>query len=114
VGLPAKLVAVASAMTFWVPSTQVNPSVWISSFGAVLIVFNLFNVRRYGEIEFWLATTKVTAIVGIIFMGLLLPMDASTSIRKLGTDPLTRDLLPCNNTLSEICVSRPGFGCNSL
>lgn len=113
-GLPAKLVAVASAMTFWIPSTQVNPGVWISSFGAILIAFNLFNVRRYGEIEFWLATTKVAAIFGIILMGLLLPMDASTATRQLGTDPLTHDLLPCNDTIAENCVPRPGFECNAF
>jgi len=96
-------------MSFWIPKTQVNPAVWITSFGAILIAFNLFNVRRYGEIEFWMATVKVTAIFGIILLGLLLPMNASTATRLLGTDTTNHVLIPCNGSVP--CLQQPGFDC---
>jgi amino acid permease len=113
VGFPAKLVAVASTMTFWVPKDQVSPAVWITVFGAIPIAFNFFNVRRYGEIEFWFATTKVTAITGIIILGILLPLNASTATRLLGYDQATHQLIPCNDPATDDCVPQPGFDCTA-
>ena len=37
---------------------------WISIFFVLLTTFNLFPVKYYGEVEFWIASTKVIAIVG--------------------------------------------------
>jgi hypothetical protein len=110
VGFPAKLVAATSTMTFWIPEDQINPAVWISLYAAIPIVFNMFNVRRYGEIEFWLATIKVTAFVGIIISGLLLPLGASSATRLLGTDQ-NHVLVPCDDPVTDNCVSPPGFIC---
>jgi amino acid transporter len=110
VGFPAKLVAATSTMTFWIPADQINPAVWISLYAAIPIAFNMFNVRRYGEIEFWLATIKVTAFVGIIISGILLPLGASSVTRLLGTDT-NHVLIPCDDPASDNCVSPPGFIC---
>jgi amino acid permease len=68
-------------------------------------------VRRYGEIEYWVTALKVVAIMGIIFAGVILPMNASPNQRLLGTDD---DLnpVPCNQTASNYtCVAAPGFNC---
>ncbi|ODV81804.1 arginine permease [Suhomyces tanzawaensis NRRL Y-17324] len=37
---------------------------WISIFFVLLTLSNLFPVKYYGEIEFWIATLKVVAVVG--------------------------------------------------
>lgn len=113
VAFPAKLVAGASLMSFWIPQTQINPAVWISIFMAIPIAFNMFNVRRYGEIEFWLTTFKVTAFVVIFILGMLLAMDASTATRLSGTDS-NYNLIPCNDPAIDNCVGPPGFSCMLL
>lgn len=115
VGFPAKLVACQNIMAFWLPKDQYNSSIWITVFLIIPVLFNNFNVRRYGEIEFWLTVVKVATIVGLIFLGILLPMGASPT-RLLGTDPVTLNLVECPSDPSSniVCVGTPGFGCTSL
>jgi len=113
VAFPAKLVAASSLMRFWVPASQVNPAVWISVYAVLPIAFNMFNVRRYGEIEFWLSTLKVLTCVGLIILGLLLAMGASTESALLGTNS-DNGLIACVNATIDNCVSAPGFNCISF
>jgi amino acid permease len=103
-------------MAFWLPKDQYPPEIWISLFWVVPLLFNYLNVRRYGEIEFWLTVTKVVTIVGIIILGILLPMGASPTTPLLGTDMSTLELVVCpqNPTPGITCVGRPGFECISL
>jgi yeast amino acid transporter len=75
-----------------------------------VVIFNFFNVRRYGEIEFWMTAIKVTVIVGIIVLGVVLPMNGSTVTRLLGTDP-HHNLIVCNDPATDNCVEPPGFNC---
>jgi len=110
VAFPAKLVAGASLMRFWLSKSQVNPAVWITTFLVFPIAFNMFNVRKYGEIEFWLTTIKITAFIGIILLGLLLPMAASTATPQYGTAS-DFSLIPCLNASTDNCVSPAGFYC---
>ena len=53
----------------WFPMLSVNAF----TLGAtlVLILLNFFNVRNYGEAEFWFALIKVVAIVCFIVVGTL-------------------------------------------
>ena len=109
--LPFPLLAAAEIMAFWLPN--INPAVWITVFFLVPITFNFFNVRKYGELEYWLTSVKVVACVGIIILGILLPMDASTSQPLLGTNNVngTLQLIPCLNSTTDDCVPQPGFSC---
>ncbi|KAL6454004.1 CAN3 Probable lysine/arginine permease CAN3 [Candida maltosa Xu316] len=45
---------------------------WISIFFVVLTVINLFPVKFYGEIEFWVALIKVVAVFGWIIYALVM------------------------------------------
>jgi yeast amino acid transporter len=105
---PAKLVAAASLMRFWFKDTQ--PVIWICVYGLLPIAFNLFNVRRYGEIEFWLTSTKVAMCVGLIILGFALGMGASPNPPLLGTSPQGA-IIPCVNETTDNCLSQPGFDC---
>lgn len=98
-------------MTFWIPESQINPALWISLAWILPFGFNFFNVRRYGEIEYWLAVTKVTAFVGIFILGILLPMGVSTATRLDGTNLITHETIPCVDPATDNCVSPPGFIC---
>jgi amino acid permease len=57
-----------------------NPALWLVLFLPRPILFNMVNVRRYGEIEFWQRTIKATAVVGVVGPGILFPMGASRTI----------------------------------
>lgn len=61
-----ELTAVAKYINYWwdIPA-------WLSVFFFFVVItsINLFNVKFYGESEFWLAIIKVTAIVSMIILG---------------------------------------------
>jgi hypothetical protein len=87
----------------------------ITIFLVIPILFNLCNVRRYGEIEYWLTTLKIALIVGLICLGLLLPMSATPRPQLTGTNA---DYVPvdCSENDPAIgeCVLPHGFDCNHL
>ena len=63
----AELAAVGIYMNFWLPDLPQ----WLSALIclAVITALNLTNVRAYGEMEFWMALVKITAIVLMIGLG---------------------------------------------
>src|SRR6266496_274630 len=109
-GIPTPLVAASSITSYWI---QENSALWISVYIIPPVLFNLLNVRRFGEVEFWLSSIKVYTLVGLVIFGLLLLMGASTAPRHFGTELLQNvthyPLIACDNPASDHCVSEPGF-----
>ena len=66
----AELTAVGIYMNFWLPDLPQ----WVAALVTLVIitVFNLINVRAYGETEFWMALVKIVAILGMILFGVYL------------------------------------------
>ncbi len=66
----AEIVAIAGYSKFWWPDVPV----WLPALvtGCVILAFNLFNVRNFGEMEFWFALIKVAAIGCLIVVGVVL------------------------------------------
>ena len=66
----AEIVAIAGYSKFWWPDLPV----WLPAVvtGCLILASNLFNVRNFGEMEFWLALIKVAAIVCLIVVGVVL------------------------------------------
>jgi D-serine/D-alanine/glycine transporter len=66
----AEVVAIVGYCRFWWPDV----AVWIPAVAtvALVLVFNLFSVRNFGEIEFWFALIKIAAILGLIVLGVVL------------------------------------------
>lgn len=64
----AELTASAIYLTYWFPGLPQ----WVSALGFLVVLFtaNLISVRLFGEIEFWFAMIKVTALIGMIVIGL--------------------------------------------
>lgn len=72
----------------WIP-------VWVTALTALAVLFlaNLISVRLFGQAEFWFSAIKVTAILGMIIVGIgvLLPIaglgpDSGPSITNLWND----------------------------
>ncbi|OEU91789.1 proline-specific permease [Streptomyces abyssalis] len=64
----AELTASAIYIHFWFP---VIPQ-WVSALVFLVVLFgvNLISVKIFGEVEFWFSMIKVTAIIGMIVIGL--------------------------------------------
>ncbi|MEV7021103.1 amino acid permease [Kitasatospora sp. NPDC093558] len=64
----AETTAAAVYVKFWAPGFPQ----WVSalSFLVVLYAANLISVKLFGEIEFWFSMVKVTAIIGMILIGI--------------------------------------------
>ncbi|NLU66547.1 amino acid permease [Streptomyces sp. HNM0574] len=63
-----EVTAAATYMQHWWPSIPQ----WVSALVFTLILYgaNLISVKLFGELEFWFSAVKVTAIIGMILIGL--------------------------------------------
>lgn len=100
-------------MSYWTHDKVPN-SVWIALALVIPVVFNLLNVRKNGEVEYWITMTKVTMLVILTMAGILLAFGAAPGPYLLGTDanyhPVPCDL---NDPLKGPCLLTPGFNCTS-
>ncbi|WP_419995337.1 amino acid permease [Streptomyces boninensis] len=63
-----ELTAAAIYINFWFPDIPQ----WASALGFLVLLFgiNLISVKLFGELEFWFSMVKVTAIIGMIVIGI--------------------------------------------
>lgn len=63
----AELSAVSIYLAYWFPDLPK----WVGVLVCLILItaINLVTVRAYGEIEFWMAGIKITAIIGMILLG---------------------------------------------
>ncbi|KAI9493285.1 amino acid permease/ SLC12A domain-containing protein [Zychaea mexicana] len=67
VGVAVQVTGVAMLMEFWLPDF---PSyVWSIICLVILIGFNVFAVKGYGEIEYWLSAIKILTVIIFIIVG---------------------------------------------
>ncbi|MFJ6656137.1 amino acid permease [Streptomyces sp. NPDC091377] len=64
----AELTAAAIYINYWWPAIPQ----WVTALVFLVVLFgaNLISVKLFGEIEFWFSMVKVTAIIGMIVIGL--------------------------------------------
>lgn len=79
--VPGELAAVSVIMTYW---SDINPALWISIFGAVIIATNSYNVKWYGEIEFFFGILKILLCAGLILTGLIIDLGGVPGQERLG------------------------------
>ncbi|KAK6460960.1 amino acid permease/ SLC12A domain-containing protein [Scheffersomyces coipomensis] len=79
--LPGELSAVAVVMTFW---SDLNPAIWITVYGLVVVLTNVYNVKWYGEIEFFFGILKILLVVGIVILGLVIDLGGVKGQQRLG------------------------------
>src|SRR5262245_406847 len=66
--VPAEMIAAGIIMESFVPS--VDKLWWSMLFGLLITAINLFYVRAFGEVEFWLSLVKIVAILLFIALAL--------------------------------------------
>ncbi|KAL5330318.1 hypothetical protein ACEPPN_003845 [Leptodophora sp. 'Broadleaf-Isolate-01'] len=65
--IPAEITAAISVLKFW-PATDVVPiAAYITIFLAVMALANIFPVKFYGHVEYWMSLIKCSAIILMIF-----------------------------------------------
>ncbi|HHY72116.1 MAG TPA: amino acid permease [Bacillus bacterium] len=81
-----ELLAAGSFLKFWFTDTPL----WLLSIlcGAFIVSINLFQVKHYGEMEFWFASIKIITLVAFIVLGALIlfnivPHGTNVSISNL-------------------------------
>ncbi|MGW1076839.1 amino acid permease [Streptomyces sp. NPDC002537] len=64
-----EVTAAATYMNFW---SKGGIPQWASALGFTVVLYlaNLISVKLFGELEFWFSMVKVTAIIGMILIGL--------------------------------------------
>ncbi|CAE6441249.1 unnamed protein product [Rhizoctonia solani] len=67
IALPVELTAAGIVIQYW--NTSINIAVWVTIQYVAILVINFMGVRWYGEFEFWFSAIKITAIVGLIILG---------------------------------------------
>jgi len=68
--LPLELVAASITIKFW--NSSINTVAWVAIFYVCIVAINFFGVKGYGEAEFIFSTIKVLAVIGFIFLGVIL------------------------------------------
>ncbi|BFZ59132.1 hypothetical protein YB2330_000135 [Saitoella coloradoensis] len=79
---PLEITAAAIVVAYWDPDT--NVAVYISVFFVLICLVNYFGTRAYGEAEFWLSFIKVTAITGLIILGIVLFFGGGPNHDRIG------------------------------
>lgn len=79
--LPNELSATAVVMTYW---TDVNPGVFIACFGVFIVAVNCYNIRWYGEIEFFFGCLKILLVTGLIITGVIIDLGGVPGQERLG------------------------------
>ncbi|GAM82379.1 hypothetical protein ANO11243_003580 [Dothideomycetidae sp. 11243] len=81
IGIPAEIVAAAVLVEFWV---YVNNAIWITVFGALMVLTAVLFVRVYGELEFFFSWLKILLIIGINIMALVITCGGGPDHKSIG------------------------------
>ncbi|ODV63957.1 uncharacterized protein ASCRUDRAFT_78923 [Ascoidea rubescens DSM 1968] len=85
ISLPSEITAAAIMLSYY-PHLKVPGSItsaWISFFLIVIISINLFDVRVYGEIEFYSSIFKLLFLLGMIFFSIVLNAGGVAPLHKV-------------------------------
>jgi amino acid transporter len=81
VSIPSEIVAAAVLVEFW---TDVNPGIWITVFGALVIVSSMLFVRVFGELEFGFCLLKIFLVIFINILSLVITCGGGPSGKTIG------------------------------
>ncbi|KAF5095949.1 hypothetical protein DV451_004458 [Geotrichum candidum] len=80
--VPSEITAAAIVIEYW---TDVVPTAaWIAIIWVLIVALNIFMVKIFGETEFWFASLKIIAIVGLIIVGIVIFFGGAPSHDRLG------------------------------
>jgi lysine-specific permease len=65
--IATEVIAAAFIMQYWYPDSSIL--LWSGAFFLLVLCLNLFSVRVYGEVEYWLSFIKVSTVIIFIIVG---------------------------------------------
>lgn len=68
----AEASAASLVIDYWPGAQKVNVAVWITIVLVVMLLLNIIAVQFFGEAEFWFASIKLIAIIGLIILGIVI------------------------------------------
>lgn len=68
----AEASAASLVIDYWPGAQKVNVAVWITVILLVMLLLNIIAVQFFGEAEFWFASIKLIAIIGLIILGVVI------------------------------------------
>jgi len=78
----AEISAASVVIGYW--TTSVNVAVWITILLVIVIGLNIFAVAAFGEAEFWFASIKIIALMGLIILGIVIFFGGAPDHTRLG------------------------------
>lgn len=81
--VPTEISAATILITFWDENPSHVPA-YITAILIVMISFNLFGVRYFGESEFYLCLVKITLIIVLIITGLVISLGGGPDKKRTG------------------------------
>ncbi|KAL4901525.1 hypothetical protein BDW74DRAFT_170201 [Aspergillus multicolor] len=82
IAIPTNLTAAGLIVHYWRP--DLNVGIWITVFGAVVILLNVLHVNSFGESEFILSCIKLVIITMLILCCFIISAGGSPSREKIG------------------------------
>lgn len=79
---PLELVAAAIVVQYW--NDEINSAAFVAIFWVVIVAINFFGVKGYGEAEFAFSAVKVIAVIGFIFLGIILAAGGGPNKEYIG------------------------------
>ncbi|CEP62632.1 uncharacterized protein LALA0_S06e00144g [Lachancea lanzarotensis] len=79
--MPGELSATAVVMKYW---TNLNSGVFITIFGILFVLTNIYTIRFYGEVEYIFGWLKVLLILILIITGLVIDLGGTKGQERLG------------------------------
>ncbi|KAK7182871.1 hypothetical protein DPSP01_014393 [Paraphaeosphaeria sporulosa] len=70
--LPFEISAACNIIHYWPGSEGINNAAWITPLLAGLIFIQIFGVKGYGEVEFFLSIIKILACLGFMILGIII------------------------------------------
>jgi amino acid transporter len=72
--LPLEIIAASITINYW-DGERHDHAIFITIFLVVIITINLFGVKGYGEAEFFFSIIKVIAVIGYMWVSLVIASD---------------------------------------
>ncbi|KAL4746001.1 hypothetical protein BDW72DRAFT_42923 [Aspergillus terricola var. indicus] len=82
IAIPTNLTAAGLIIHYWRP--DLNVGIWITVFGAVVILLNVTHINNFGESEFILSCIKLIVITTLILCCFIISAGGSASGEKIG------------------------------
>ncbi|CAE7096409.1 unnamed protein product [Rhizoctonia solani] len=81
---PNNINAAGVVIRYWDVHGKVHIAVWMVILIALIFFVNLLGIRVFGELEFWLSSIKVLALIGLILMGIIIDLGGNPQHDRIG------------------------------